>query len=62
MFDKRKAISGNFGWGCWSVNFPKFNKEENKAANASLKAMASSVCFHTVGKYYTQWACKSFLT
>lgn len=32
------ALSGNVGWGCWSVNLSvKFNKERDRTANISFK-------------------------
>ncbi len=37
MFGEHNPISDNkFSWGCWSVNFPKSNKEQGRAASISL--------------------------
>lgn len=38
VFGKWNVLSGNSGWSCWSVKFPKFNKEVDRAANTGWKA------------------------
>lgn len=38
MFGKRNTISGNVTSGCWSVNFLKSNKEQNRDANVTLSS------------------------
>lgn len=43
----------NVGWGCWSVNIYKYDKEQDRAANVSLNPDSLQTGFHTVEKYYT---------
>lgn len=38
LLGKCNTVSGNDSWSCWSVNFPKPNKEQNRAANVSLNS------------------------
>lgn len=41
------------GWGCWSVNLPKSNKEQVRAANVSLYSdIACGPSLYTVGKIH----------
>lgn len=46
-----------FGWGCWSVNFPKSNRAVQNGCNVNVNLhfdiVASRTGFHTVGKDYT---------
>ncbi len=37
-FGKHKAVSSNVGWGCWSVNQHRSNKEQDKATDVSLNS------------------------
>ncbi len=32
------AVSGNIGWGWWSANFHKSNKEQDKAVNFAVNS------------------------
>lgn len=43
-----------FGWGCWTVNFPKYKKDPDRGANVTLNTnvAASNTSCHTVVTYY----------
>lgn len=40
MFCKCNPISVQAGWGCWCVNFPKCDKEQDRAAIVSLNSVS----------------------
>lgn len=43
MFGKRNAISSNVGWGCWRINFPNRNKDQDGVANVGPNSDSHSL-------------------